>query len=175
MSGMDAISSVLRNYLQPAAARVDTAAHFDQVAAAVPVGTLSQGITAAFESSETPPFHDMLSQLFTSSDPAQRAAMLSTLLNAIPADQRAAVAATLGVGNAVSGTVGSVAPSVTSQQAQQVAPSDVAQAAQQAAANTPSIVAQMGSFYAQHPTLVKTLGSLAMMVAMRKIARHYPT
>ena len=31
----------------------------------------------------------------------------------------------------------------------------------------------MSSFYAQHPTLVKTLGTAAMMIAMRKIAEQH--
>lgn len=170
------IAGVLRNYLQssgsqqtaPSAAAA--AGHFDQVSAAVPSAVLSQGITAAFESPQTPPFHDMVTQLFTSSDPSQRAAMLTTLLNAVPAAQRSALLTSLGLGGAA--TPGATA--ITADQAQNVAPAAVTQAAEQAANSNPSILGQFGSFYAQHPTLVKTLGSLAMIIAMRKIARHYP-
>ena len=177
MSGLDLISGLLRSYLQPAATvAADAAGHFDQVSAAVPNSVLSQGITAAFESPQTPPFHEMVSQLFTNSDPAQRAALLTTLLNAIPAEQRTALLSALGVSTvAASAGAPSGAAVITPGQAQQVSPAAVTQAAEQAAANNPSIVGQLGSFYAQHPTLVKTLGSLAMIVAMRKIARHYPT
>jgi hypothetical protein len=35
------------------------------------------------------------------------------------------------------------------------------------------VVDKMSAFYAQHPTLVKTLGSAAMVVAMRKIAERH--
>ena len=180
MSGIDIISGLLRSYLQPAATpAADAAGHFDQVSAAVPGSVLSQGITAAFESPQTPPFHDMVTQLFTNSDPAQRAAMLTTLLNAIPAEQRAALANSLGVSlpspGATTTTGTATAPVISASQAQQVSPAAVTQAAEQAAAINPSIVGQLGTFYAQHPTLVKTLGSLAMIVAMRKIARHYPS
>ena len=38
-------------------------------------------------------------------------------------------------------------------------PDDVANLAHQVHQNNPGVVEQMSSFYAQHPTLVKTLGS----------------
>jgi hypothetical protein len=37
----------------------------------------------------------------------------------------------------------------------------------------PGIVEKMSEFYAAHPTLVKTLGSVAVMIAMRKMAEHH--
>lgn len=177
MGALEQIANVLRNYAQQnSAPHADAAGHFDQVSAAVPGSVLSQGITAAFESPQTPPFHDMITQLFTNSDPTQRAAMLTTLLNAIPAEQRGALLSALGLGGAAAGaSAGNAATTITAAQAQQVPPAAVTQAAEQAASNDPSIMGQLGSFYAQHPTLVKTLGSLAMIVAMRKIARHYPS
>ena len=39
--------------------------------------------------------------------------------------------------------------------------------------SNPGVVDTMSSFYAQHPTLVKTLGSAALMIAMRKIAEQH--
>ncbi|MGB8326165.1 MAG: hypothetical protein WCE48_01160 [Steroidobacteraceae bacterium] len=172
MSTADVLAGLLKNYLQPAAApHTQAEGHFDQVASAVPPGTLASGITAAFESPETPPFAQMVAQLFANSDPTQRAAMLTTLLNAIPAEQRVALSKVLGGGT--TGAPAAAAPTVTPQQAQQVSPADVTRAAEQAAASDPSIVGKLGSFYAQHPTLVKSLGSLAMIIAMRKIARNY--
>jgi hypothetical protein len=172
MGAVDILAGVLKNYLQPGAAPNPQAdAHFDQVASAVPAGTLASGITAAFESKETPPFSQMLAQLFSNSDPTQRAALLNTLLNAIPAEQRGALMSALGLPPAAASSA--TPPTITPAQAQAASPAAVQQAAGAAAAQDPSIMGQLGSFYAQHPTLVKSLGSLAMIVAMRKIARNY--
>jgi hypothetical protein len=172
MGAADILAGVLKNYLQPTAApHAEADAHFDQVAGAVPAGTLASGITAAFESKETPPFAQMLTQLFSNSDPVQRAAVLNTLVNAIPAEQRGALMSALGL--PASAASSAAPPTITPQQAQQASPDVVQQAAGAAAAQNPSIMGQFGNFYAQHPTLVKSLGSLAMIIAMRKIARNY--
>ncbi|HEV3059029.1 MAG TPA: hypothetical protein VGY48_12335 [Vicinamibacterales bacterium] len=45
--------------------------------------------------------------------------------------------------------------------------------AQRVEQSNPGAIDKMSSFYAQHPTLVKTLGSAAMMIAMRKIAERH--
>src|SRR5688500_4916681 len=55
---------------------------FDQVAQRVPPQAMSQGLAEAFRSNATPPFPNMLGQLFGQSDPSQRANILNTLLGA---------------------------------------------------------------------------------------------
>jgi hypothetical protein len=60
---------------------------------------------------------------------------------------------------------------VTPQQAQQVSPQQVQVLAQQAAKKNPSIVDQAASFYAQHPTLVKTIGAGALALLMSRISQ----
>ncbi len=59
---------------------------------------------------------------------------------------------------------------VTPDEAAQVTPQQVAQVATHAEQNKPGIVATMSDFYAQHPTLVTTLGSAALSIAMTKMA-----
>jgi hypothetical protein len=146
---------------------------YDEVAQSAPRGTLAQGLAHAFNSDQTPPFEQMLSGLFSQSSPDQKAALLNQIL------------ATLGSGGAAqvgsSGQAGGLASalakgSVTPQQAQQIPPADVQVLAQQAAEKNPSIVDTAASFYAQHPTLVKTIGAGALAVLMSKIsaARSQP-
>jgi hypothetical protein len=60
--------------------------------------------------------------------------------------------------------------SVTPQQTQQVPPEAVQVLAQQAAKRDPSIVDTAASFYAQHPTLVKTIGAGALALLMSRIS-----
>jgi hypothetical protein len=61
-------------------------------------------------------------------------------------------------------------PQVTPQQADALTPAQVEEIAATAEQHDPGIVDQMGSFYAQHPTLVKALGGIALAIAMGKIA-----
>ena len=90
--------------------------------------------------------------------------MLNSLLGAMSPEQRAKLTAMLpGVtGGTVSGA-----------QVSGLSPAVVAQVAQQAEQHNPSIVDHMSTFYAQHPMLVRTLGTAAMMIAMRKIAERH--
>jgi hypothetical protein len=61
---------------------------------------------------------------------------------------------------------------VTPQQAQQVSPQDVQVLAQKAATKNPTIVDQAASFYAQHPTLVKSIGAGALALLMSRMSRR---
>ncbi len=45
--------------------------------------------------------------------------------------------------------------------------------AQRAEQSGAGVIDAMSRFYAEHPTLVKTLGTTAMVIAMRKIAEHH--
>ena len=91
--------------------------------------------------------------------------MLSLLLSAVSPEQRAqlsAVAPGLGLSSAS-----------TAADAAAVAPSAVQALAQHVEQHDSGIVDKMSALYAAHPTLVKTLGSAAMMIAMRKIAERH--
>jgi hypothetical protein len=63
---------------------------------------------------------------------------------------------------------GAVGPttSITPTQAAQVSPADLSAIAATAHQQDGSIVDRLGSFYAQHPTLVKTLGVAALGAVM---------
>ena len=128
---------------------------------------LAQGIAAAMRSDQTPPFAQIVSQLFGSASGDQKLAMLNTLLTSLPPAQRAQLSALIpGLGSAAT---------ATGAQASALSPTAVESIAKQVEQHDSGIVEKMSTLYAAHPTLVKTLGSAAMMIAMRKIAEHHQT
>ena len=137
--------------------------HFDQVAPQVPQQDLGNGIAAAFRSDATPPFGQMVGNLFDRSNPQQQAGVLNQLVQSLGAGGIAGVA-----GGALGKILGNgpTPATITPDQASQLSPSDVGAIATHAQTQDPSIVDRVGSFYAQHPTLVKTLGAVALSAVM---------
>jgi hypothetical protein len=62
---------------------------------------------------------------------------------------------------------------VSSTQAASVPSETVAKIAQTLHDQGAGVVEKMSAFYAQHPGLVKTLGSAAMIIAIRRIAESH--
>jgi hypothetical protein len=165
MGWLDDMKGLLAQNASGGAPAGDPGAHFQKVAESVDSGTLSQGIAAAMRSDQTPPFAQMVSQLFSSGSPEQKTAMLSTLLSAVGPEQRAQLASLVpGVG---------AASAVTTDQAAALSPTAIQSLAEHVEQHDSGIVDKMSALYAAHPTLVKTLGSAAIMVAMRTIAQRH--
>jgi hypothetical protein len=61
---------------------------------------------------------------------------------------------------------------LTPDQAQKLSPEVVQQLATHAQNSNPSIVDSVSNFYAQHSTLVKTLGGTALIIALAKVAER---
>jgi hypothetical protein len=61
---------------------------------------------------------------------------------------------------------------VTPQQASQISPQQVQDLANHAEKSNPDIFDKLGGFYAEHPQLVKTLGSAALTIALAKMANR---
>ncbi len=148
----------------------DVESHFSQVAAVAPPSSMAEGLAAAFRSNQTPAFGQMVSSLFSQSSGEQKAGLLNQLMSSMPPG---AVQSLLGSG-AAGGALGSLLQSgsanVTPEQAQQVSPEAVQQLAATAEKHDPSIVDTASQFYSQHSTLVKTLGGMAMTMALANIA-----
>ena len=83
MGLLDDMKGLLTQYTSGAAPAGDAGEHFQQVAQSVDSGTLAQGIAAAMRSDQTPPFAQMVSQLFSSGSTDQKTSMLNTLLSAV--------------------------------------------------------------------------------------------
>ncbi len=137
---------------------------FQQAAQQAPPQVVGAGLAEAFRSNQTPSFPEMVSTLFSHSNPDQRAGLLSRLMSAAgPAALSGPLAGLLG-GN----TTGQVTP----QQASQVSPAAVQELAQHAQNGNPSIVDEVGHFYSQHPQVVQALGGLALSIAIQHMVRR---
>jgi hypothetical protein len=149
-----------------AAAPADPHQDFQQVAAAAPPNAVASGISQAFRSDQTPPFSEMLSNLFSHSDPNQRAGLLNRLLGSVGPGTISALPGLSGISSMINGG------SVTPEQASQVSPAQVQQMAAHAERQNPSIIDEVSSFYAQHPQVMKAAGGLALSIALQHMLRH---
>ena len=163
MSILDNLGNLLDRARTGQASDSDVHATYDQVAEQVPAGTLADGLSHAFKSDTTPPFSQMIGQLFQRSNPAQKSGLLNTILAKLsPADRSQALGPDAA---SVSGTT------VTPEQAEQITPQQAEQIAQHAERKDPSIIDQAAHFYTQHPGLVKTLGTAALTVMLAKMSQ----
>jgi hypothetical protein len=168
MSLLDQLGNVLKQYTGNATPNAaDATQHFDQVAQAAPPNVLAEGISAVFKSDQTPAFGSMVSSLFSQSNGDQKAGMLNQLLASVGPGTLAQLAG----GGALASLLGG-ATQVTPQQAQNISPELVQQLAAHAETADPSIVDKASAFYAQHTTLVKTLGGAALSIAIAKVAER---
>jgi hypothetical protein len=110
----------------------------------------------------------MVGQLFGNSNPDQRAGMLNQLLASAGPSLLSSIAGGA-LGNLFGG--GQAPVQVTPEQASQLSPEQVQEIAAKAEQHNPGIVDRMGDFYAQHPTLVKTLGGAALAIALGHMAQ----
>lgn len=160
------LADILNRYVGSPQPQADTGAHFDQAASAAAPDQLGAALSSMFRSDQTPPFAQLVGNLFNNSNPQQRAGVLNQIVQALgPA------AAGAGAGGILSQILGGAvpptgAPNITPEQAAQVSPAAVTQLATHAEQHNPSVVDTLGSFYAQHPTLVKSLGGMALAVAL---------
>jgi hypothetical protein len=164
------LGNLLNQYLGGAAGGNYNQANddFDRVAQNAPPDVLARGVSGALRSDQTPPFAQMVSQMFGQSNPNQRAGMLNQLL----ATLGPAVLAQLGNGGLGNLFGGRTPTQVTPEQASQVSPEQVRELAEKAEQQNPSIVDRMGDFYAQNPTLVKAIGGAALAIALGHMAQN---
>jgi hypothetical protein len=144
---------------------------FDQLTQVAPTGTVADGLASAFRSDQTPPFGQMISQLFGQSNGQQRAGILNTLISTLGPTLVAQLMARKGV-SGLAGLLGGGRSEITPEEAQQVPPEAVQEIAAQAEKQDPSIIDTLSGFYAEHPTLVKTLGSAALAITLATIAQR---
>lgn len=164
------LGNLLQKYLNPSAAMPpqDAASHFDQVAQHASPEVMSRGISDALRSDQTPPLGQMVSQIFANATPQQQAGMLNQILASLGPGALASIG-----GGALGGLLGQApgaTPQVTPQQASQISPAQVQDLANHAEQHGEGIFDKLGGFYAQHPQLVKTLGSAAITIALAKMA-----
>jgi hypothetical protein len=144
-----------------ASAPADPHEDFQEVAKAAPPDVVAGGISQAFHSDQTPPFAEMVSKLFSNSDPNQRAGLLNRICQSVGPR---ALASLPGLGG-LSSLFG--AGNITPQQASQVSPEQVQQMAAHAEGQNPAVVEHVSSFYAQHSQVMRAAGGMALTIALQ--------
>lgn len=195
------IGNILQQYggINPNQPPREVEDHFDQVAQNTPHDDLADGLSEAFRSDQTPPFPNMVGQLFGQADTHQRAGMMNQILGALGP---AVIGSMLnrgagggmgggmgglggglggGMGGALGGGIlGSILNGAMGQQQARVRPEDVErmrpeefeELARHAERENPGIIDNLSRFYAQNPALVKSLGGAALAIALGKMAQR---
>lgn len=159
--GFSGLVNLLQQYAGATASSAsgNTRQDFENVAQQATPSHLAQGLAQAFRSDQTPAFPEMIGNLFSQSNPQQRAGLVNQLLGAAPG----------GLGSLVTGSIAGLLKGnaqVTPEQAEQLPPEAVQQLAEKAHQNNPSIVDHVSQFYSQHPTVIKALGAGALALIM---------
>lgn len=122
----------------------DAPRDYEEIAREEPPEALSDGLAHAFRAEETPSFGEMVSNLFRNSDPHQRTGLLERLREALGGREPL----------------------------DDADPRQVEELANKAEKHSPNIVERVSQFYAQHPTLVRNLGSAALTIALSRMAQR---
>ncbi len=138
--------------------------HLQEVAKQAPQDLLGHGVAEAFRSDQTPPFPQMAAQLFGQSNGGQQAGMLNSIIGALGPMAIASLA-----GGALSKMMAPGQTQITPEQASRFTPQQVQEIATHAQEQQPSVIDKLGNFYAEHPTLIKTLGGVAAAIALSKM------
>jgi hypothetical protein len=173
MDWMNQLGGILQQYSGAQGGQAPDTVHddFDQLSQQAPQSALADGLAAAFRSNQTPAFGQMVAQLFSNANGQQRAGILNTLISTLGP----ALAAQLFSQGGLSGLAGLLSGGqheVTPEQAAQVSPEAVQQIAEHAERKDPSVIDQVSNFYAEHPTLIKTIGAAALTIALAKITER---
>ena len=120
----------------------EAALDFDQVAQSAPRAVVSEGLADTFRAEQTPPFPDMVAQLFHHSDSPQRASLLEEIDGA----------------------------QVSPDEADAILPHEVREIAERAQQHDPGVIERVSGFYARHPDIVRTLGNAALTLALARMA-----
>ena len=163
MSLMDVLGRYAQQSHQPPPDVMDD---FDRVAREAEPEAVGEGLEDAFNAETTPPFEQMVGQLYGQSDPHQRAGLLNEILGSLGG------AAGGGLAGGVLGDLLRGRNRVSPEEANNIPVSDVEAATADAARQNPSIIQRVSRFYAAHPQLVQTLGQAAIGIAMSGMARR---
>ncbi len=149
---------------------------FDHIAQNSRHEELADGIGEAFRSDQTPPFHNMVGQLFGQANNHERAGMLSQLLGALgPSAMGSMLGGGMGggaLGGLLSRVGGGQQTQLQPEDVENMSPDEVQELARHAERENPGIIDHMSRFYAQNPSLVKGLGGAALAIALGKMSQR---
>jgi hypothetical protein len=141
---------------------------FGEVATEAGPDAMQDGIAEAFRSDDTPPFEEMVAQLFENSEPHVRAGLLDNLLAGLKPTALGAA----GGGLTEVWRRYAAGARVSPERAANVDPAEVQEVARQARKQNPGVLERVSRFYARHPELVRSLGNVAMTIALSRMARR---
>ncbi len=167
---MNAIGDIVGRYSGQgggtASTQADPHSDFQRVAQTAPKDAVAGGLAQSFRSDQTPPFPQMVANLFGRSDTNQRAGLLNRLLGSLGPEALSSIPA-------LGGLLGNLgARNVSPEQASQVSPDQVQEIAHQAESRNPGIVDEVSHFYAEHPQVVQAVGGLALSIALQHMLRR---
>lgn len=169
MGWMGQIGNLLQQYAGGTANPAQADAHFDQVAGAAPASAITAALAGAMRSDQTPAFGQLAGQLFGNSNGDQKANVINELI-ATAGPMLPSLLGNSAIGALLQQVMNS-GGQITAAQAQQVPPEVVQQMASHAEKQDPSIIDRVSGIYAEHPALIKTLGSGVLAIALAKFAQ----
>jgi hypothetical protein len=146
-------------------------ADFDRLSRLAPSDHVSEGLAEAFRSKQTPPFASMLSQLFAQSAATQKSNVLNSLVATLGPALVSQLLAKHGAARAATELQGGAAK-ISPEVAEEVPSTSIEAVAAEAEKQDPAVVDRISKFYAEQPALIKTLGGLALTIAMAKVAQR---
>ena len=149
--------------------------HFDQVVAHAPANELGKGVAEAFRSDKTPDMGQMVGQLFGNSNGSQQAGVLNQILATLGPAAASAIAGGV-LGRMMAPSAAQASPNsattpaqITPAQASTLSPDQVTDIVNTAGQQNPGLADQLGSYYAEHSGLIKTLGAAALAITMARM------
>lgn len=161
MSFLDEIGDVLNRYQEGtgASSREEAHAHYDQIADKVPQSVLASTIGPALGTLESPEVERRVSRSAAQMTPQQRGGLLGSLIGALPA------------AGGLSGLLSRIGvPPTLAQNPEAASPEDVGRVAAYTKDNHSEVFNRAMGFYAEHPTLVKVMGTLAVAAIAKRLA-----
>lgn len=139
---------------------------FSHVVGNTTPAAIAQGLASAFLSDDTPPFGQLVSQLFGRSDPHLQTGLLNQLLDHVSPAMLTALAGSVGELFTENGHA-----KLTPEQVAEITPPQVAEIAATAQQHNPGVIERVATFFADHPQLVNSLDSSSLKVALGKMAQ----
>lgn len=171
MSGENDVSALLQQYAAETGVHSVQKVEQDFVAIAqrVPAEHVTTGLAEAMHSEQTPPFEDMVGDSFERGSSELRAAMLKQLIDGA---SLSAVKPLIddGLLPRLANGSGHPAVPVDAVLVEGLDTSVVRRLARAAAMEDPSVIDRMSEFFAVDPAAGRTLGGVALSVALSKIA-----
>jgi hypothetical protein len=165
------VSSVLQQYAAETGvySKEKVERDFAQVTQELPAEHVTNGLSEALRSEQTPPFDQVVGESFEQGDAVQRAGMVNQLLDgAGPSVVRSLVEG--GVPEDALKCSAQQESAITPEMAEQLHPELVQLLAREAHQENPDVIDKLSNLYVEDPALVNTLGGGTLSVVMSKIA-----